>query len=101
MVALTTALEPIGVFEVSHGTVSLTACTPRELLIRACLCGAARIAVAHNHPSGNTRPSPEDRRACRRLQEACGVVGIGLDDFIIIGDLAEGGFFSFAEQDLL
>ncbi len=47
---------------------------------------AASILVAHNHPSGNPTPSPEDIDVTKRLIEAGLIVGIELIDHIIIGD---------------
>lgn len=76
----------IGVFNVSHGTDCLSAMNPREILMKALLCGAHYIIVAHNHPSGDTTPSNSDISSTQRLKEACGLVGIGLTDSIVLSD---------------
>lgn len=55
---------------------------------------AASIAVVHNHPSGNTTPSREDKRFTQALNEGCEALEIKLVDHVIIGD---DKFFSFAE----
>lgn len=47
---------------------------------------AASIVVAHNHPSGNPAPSPEDIEVTKRLIEAGSIMGIETLDHIIIGD---------------
>ncbi|GEN82339.1 hypothetical protein SLU01_06510 [Sporosarcina luteola] len=47
---------------------------------------AASIIVAHNHPSGNPAPSPEDIEVTKRLVEAGNIIGIELLDHVIIGD---------------
>lgn len=47
---------------------------------------AASIICAHNHPSGNPAPSPEDIEVTKRLQEAGLIMGIELIDHVIIGD---------------
>lgn len=39
----------LGVFEISHGTVNSCIVSPREIFIRALLCGAANIILVHNH----------------------------------------------------
>jgi DNA repair protein RadC len=58
---------------------------------------AARI-VAHNHPSGNPEPSPEDLALTRRLASAGQTLGISLLDHVIIGAT---GYVSLAERGLL
>lgn len=47
---------------------------------------AASIIVAHNHPSGNPSPSPEDIEVTKRLIEAGSIMGIEVLDHVIIGD---------------
>jgi DNA repair protein RadC len=53
----------------------------RPAIIRQCLC----IAVAHNHPSGDATPSPEDVQVTRQIKEACDLLDIGLLDHVIVG----------------
>ena len=74
-----------GIFEVSHGTVNSSLITPREVIMRALLAGSSAIILVHNHPSGNLNPSREDDEVCKRIKDACKLVGITLNDFIIIG----------------
>lgn len=83
---------------ISIGTLDSSLVHPREVyrvLIRE---GAACWIAAHNHPSGDATPSPEDIAVTRRLQEAGQLLGIELLDHIIIGD---GVFTSFRERGLL
>lgn len=96
MIAFNTKNRPLGVFEVSHGTVNQSVCNPRELFIRALLCGAACIILAHNHPSGDTVPSKMDIKNHKRIKEAGQLMGIQLLDSIIVGD----GYFSFTEEEM-
>lgn len=70
----------------SIGTLDATLVHPREVLRSAIRHGAARFIAAHNHPSGDPTPSPEDIRITKRLHEAGELVGIELVDHIIIGD---------------
>jgi DNA repair protein RadC len=60
----------------------------------ALLANAAAVIVAHNHPSGDPEPSPEDVQLCARLRYAADVIGIELLDFIIVG---QGRYVSFQE----
>lgn len=89
----------VGVFEVSHGTISCSFIPPREIFMKACLAGAASIIVAHNHPSGDITPSKTDADATKQLASASKVLGIGLDDHIVIG--ACGAYYSFMENGSL
>ena len=50
----------------------------------ALLCGAAGVAVAHNHPSGPVHPSAEDIQATGRLRQALGGLGIELVDHCLV-----------------
>jgi DNA repair protein RadC len=65
----------------------------------AILANAAAIVCGHNHPSGDTVPSQEDRAMTQRLVNAGTLLGINVVDHIIIG--REGRYFSFADEGLL
>lgn len=95
MVAVDTAGHPLGVFDTSHGSASTSVANPREVFIRALLCGASGIILAHNHPSGNVCPSSDDMEAYKRFDESGRMLGIKLLDSIIIGD----GYYSFMEHE--
>ena len=57
--------------------------------------GASRVLLAHNHPSGDPTPSPEDVRFTQRLVEAARTLDIRVLDHVIV---ASGGFASIREQ---
>ena len=59
---------------------------------------AAGIIVAHNHPSGNLRPSAEDDRLTKRIKDAAALLDIKLLDHLIIGS---GGYYSYADEGRL
>ena len=73
-----------------------TICSSREIFIKALLCGASGIVIAHNHPSGDTTPSKEDIESYNRLKEAVRVIGINVLDSVIVGD----GHYSFVENGI-
>lgn len=83
---------------VSVGTLSASLVHPREVFAPALEHAAAAIVVAHNHPSGDTTPSAEDKDATRRLCRAGELMGIPVLDHLIV---AESGFYSFKENGLL
>lgn len=68
---------------------------PREIYKEAFLCSAAAIICFHNHPSGDTTPSPEDIAATKRLAEVGDTMGIDMLDHIII---AGGKYLSLKDK---
>ncbi len=58
---------------------------------------ATRFIVAHNHPTGNVSPSPEDDEVVRRLNAAADAVGVTMTDFLIIGPTEQNGYYSYME----
>ena len=83
---------------VSIGTLSASLVHPREVFSPAIEHGAAALIVAHNHPSGDCSPSPEDKDATRRLLRSGELLGIPLLDHMIV---SVSGVFSFKEHGLL
>jgi DNA repair protein RadC len=76
----------IGLNIVSIGTLSASLVHPREVFKAAILNNSHSLIVAHNHPSGETTPSPEDLQATEQLREAGKLLGITLLDHLIIGN---------------
>ena len=83
---------------VSIGSLNQAIVHPREVFKAAILSNAAAIIIAHNHPSGDTTPSREDREITRRLKEVGDMIGIRVLDHIIVGD---NSYLSFTEMGLL
>lgn len=72
---------------VSEGILNASVVHPREVFRTAILGAAASIIVAHNHPSGNPKPSAEDIRVTQQLVEAGKILDIKvLDHVIFAGD---------------
>lgn len=84
---------------VSVGTLSASLVHPREIFKGAILNNACALIIAHNHPSGDTTPSAEDKEATRRIARAGELMGIPLIDHVIIA--RHGGHFSFKENGIL
>ncbi len=70
---------------IAIGTLSEALVHPRELFYPAIRHKAAKIIVAHNHPSGDPTPSDEDFALTGRLVEAGTLLGIPLVDHLVIG----------------
>ncbi|ECG5644803.1 DNA repair protein RadC, partial [Salmonella enterica subsp. enterica serovar Poona] len=80
------------------GTINRTEVHPREVLKRALHFNAAAVMLAHNHPSGDPAPSPEDRAITERLVQALNLVDIRLLDHLVVGGME---IVSFAEKGWL
>ena len=73
----------LGVWE-QCGTVNNAAVAPREVVEKALLLHAAGVILAHNHPSGNCKPSQSDVDFTRTIYNALDLLGIQLLDHIIV-----------------
>jgi DNA repair protein RadC len=71
--------------ELFHGTINESFVYPREVVKRGLAHNAAKIILAHNHPSGNPTPSQADHDLTDLLKQALALVAIQVIDHIIIG----------------
>ena len=83
---------------ISFGSLNASIVHPRELFREAINCRAAAVILAHNHPSGDPTPSPEDVALTRKLVEAGSLLDIPVLDHLILGD---GKFISLKEKGIL
>lgn len=88
----------LGERTVSQGTVNASLLSPREIFIQALKFDASSIILIHNHPSGDSTPSKQDRVITRQIHECSKLMNIPLIDHIIIGDHT---YSSFSELGLL
>ncbi|MBS1646404.1 MAG: DNA repair protein RadC [Bacteroidetes bacterium] len=83
---------------ISRGGVAGTVADVRIILKTAVAHLASSMILAHNHPSGNLRPSNEDKNLTQKIQQASLLVDIKVVDHLIIG---HDGYYSFADEGLL
>ena len=83
---------------ISHGGISETAVDVRIAIKEALLANATILALCHNHPSNNIKPSREDDKLTERVKKACEVMRIHFLDHLIITD---GHYYSYHEQGRL
>lgn len=76
-----------------RGTVDVCLFHPRDLFRFAYRYNASFLVVAHNHPSGNVEPSPQDRALTRRLAHAARILEVPVVDHLI---LTRSHYYSFA-----
>ena len=96
--ALNTKNHVTAVLPVSSGSLNASIVHPRELFQRAILANCASLILAHNHPSGDPAPSPEDIALTRKLIDAGLLLDIPVLDHIVLG---YGCYVSFKERGLL
>ena len=83
---------------ISHGGITEVSVDIRIIMREAVLANATIIAVCHNHPSGNLRPSTADNDLTNQLQRACQLMRIHFMDHVILTD---GNYFSYRETGRL
>ena len=83
---------------ISHGGISETAVDVRVIMKEALLANATILALCHNHPSNNARPSADDDRLTQRIKKACETMRIHFLDHVIVCD---GCYYSYNEQGRL
>lgn len=83
---------------IGKGGLTETSVDIRLVLREALVRQAPVVALAHNHPSGNPRPSADDNRLTDRLQKACQMMNIRLIDHIIVADER---YYSYSKEGLL
>lgn len=82
-------------YEIIHqGTIDQVAVYPRRLVEKALQYHASGLIVVHNHPSGHTQPSEEDKNLTRLLLEAAKLFDIRLLDHIIVGQYDHFSFLA-------
>jgi DNA repair protein RadC len=88
----------IALEELFRGTLTQTSVYPREVVVRALALQAGSVVLAHNHPSGEARPSRADEALTQTLKAALALVDVRvLDHFIVTStqavSMAELGLF--------
>ena len=95
VVLLNSQNQVIGANLLSIGVLDASMMHPREIFKVAILGNASTIILVHNHPSGKSEPSCEDKHVTERIRNAGELHGIPLADHIIIGI---DSFYSFTEN---
>ena len=88
----------VGAAEISRGNMHHAQAPIQQVLQHALAHNASGIIIAHNHPSGNVKPSHADIELTQRLSQACQLVSIPLVDHIIV---SKSGYFSFKNHSML
>ncbi|WP_425077286.1 JAB domain-containing protein [Psychroserpens sp. S379A] len=87
--------QVLGIYPLSKGGVSGTVVDAKLVFSVALKCNASSIIIAHNHPSGNLKPSEADIRLTQKLKEAGNYLDVKVLDHII---LSREGYYSFVDE---
>lgn len=97
-ISLNGANEVIQKRVVTIGLLDRSQVHPREVFADVIADRAAAVILAHNHPSGELRPSDADLRMHNQLLDAARILGLRVVDHIIV---AKKGYYSFQEAELV
>lgn len=78
--------RPLGLVKVSQGGIGGAAVQPSDVLRPAIVAGARAFILAHNHPSGDSTPSPDDIQTTRTLTDCARMLGITMLDHLVLTD---------------
>ena len=90
--------QVVGYYKHSKGSINATIADIRIILGTALKCACLSMIVAHNHPSGNLKPSRADEELTKKLKESAVLMDIKLLDHLII---TKESFLSFADEGLI
>lgn len=85
----------LGVYNLSKGGTAGTVVDVKLLMVAALKAKAHAIILAHNHPSGNLKPSMQDRELTKKIREASKFLDVQLLDHIIV---TARGYYSFSDE---
>lgn len=88
----------LSIEHISSGGLSGTVADGKVIYRKALLKQSSALILAHNHPSGNLRPSQADLNLTKKLKEFGELVGFQVLDHLIISD---NGYLSFADEGLI
>src|SRR6266542_585100 len=88
----------LAIYEVSIGGITGTVADPRVIFAAALKGNAVSLALAHNHPSGELKPSRQDEMLTTKIKNAGDFLDIKVIDHLII---STESYFSFSDEGLL
>ena len=97
VVSINNASRIIKKVQVSVGGIDQTSADVRLIMRVLIDTGASRFAAVHNHPSGNPKPSNDDRKLTEQLKKAAEIFNIRMMDHVIITD---GIYYSFCDEGM-
>jgi DNA repair protein RadC len=87
--------QVLGIYPASKGGITGTVADIRLILGVALKTASTAMVIAHNHPSGNLKPSKIDEVLTQKLKNAAALLDVNLLDHLIVSN---AGFYSFADE---
>lgn len=87
--------QVLGYTLISEGGITETCADVRIILQAALLTNSVALILAHNHPSGNLKPSRQDMEITKQVKDAAQIMRIKVLDHLILTD---AGYYSFADE---
>lgn len=94
---LNIANQVLGITKISEGGISGTVADGKLIFQAALLANASAIIIAHNHPSGQLKPSQSDKDLTKKFREFGKLIDLQILDHLI---LTKDGYYSFADDNL-
>ena len=92
---LNQANQVLGYTLISEGGITETSVDVRVILQAALLTNSVALVLAHNHPSGNLKPSRQDMEITKQVKNAAQLMRITVLDHLILTD---AGYYSFSDE---
>ena len=90
--------QVLGYTLISEGGITETCADVRLIMQAALLTNSIALILAHNHPSGNLKPSRQDMEITKQVRDAAQIMRIRVLDHIILSDTE---YYSFADEGIL
>ena len=94
---LNRANRVLGYHQHSIGSDTGTVVSVKQVIGIALKVNSSSLILVHNHPSGSTKPSPQDIELTKRIKEAAGLFEIKVLDHLIIGE----GYYSMSDDGVI
>ncbi len=88
----------LGIYNLSSGGTTGTICDIKLIFVAALKSNAHAVILAHNHPSGNLKPSEADKQMTQKVKQAGVILDINVLDHLIV---TKDGYFAFGESGLI
>ncbi|MDA8972429.1 JAB domain-containing protein [bacterium] len=98
VIMLNNANDIIGIYSMSKGGTAGTVVDVKLIFAVALKCNATAIMLAHNHPSGNLKPSIQDIELTNKIKKGSEILGMKILDHLI---LAKTCYYSFADEGVI
>jgi len=95
VIAMTATCDPLGVFEIAHGSADRVYANTGYIFQRLFLCEASGFVMLHNHPGSNCTPSREDVKLALEIKKLSDELGFDFADNMVV---SVNDYISFAEE---